>query len=220
MLCHVYPAHICGRESHQVAESLLDVSCVVPPSSHLGGDDGSQGNSHPQNLREAQLGDPGVAFVLRAKENASKPSSDLMKSQSLETRKLLQQWDQLEVRDGLLARKFEQEGKGVTHQWIVPQGQRKEILHQLHGGPMGAHFGEAKTLGKLRERFYWPGHAEGVRKWCSACEMCEQRKHPTPRNRAPLVGVHTGYPMQRVATDILGPLPESLGWKLLRISGG
>ena len=205
------PCTQCGRESHQVAESLLDVSCVVPPSSHLGGDDGSQGNSHPQNLREAQLGDPGVAFVLRAKENASKPSSDLMKSQSLETRKLLQQWDQLEVKDGLLARKFEQEGKGVTHQWIVPQGLRKEILHQLHGGPTGAHFGEAKTLGKLRERFYWPGHAEDVRKWCSACEMCGQRKHPTPRNRAPLVGVHTGYPMQRVATDILGPLPESLG---------
>ena len=98
----------------------------------------------------------------------------------------------------------------MTHQWIVPQAKRKEILH-LHGGPTGAHVGEAKTLGKLRERFYWPGDAEDVRKWCSTCEMCEQRKHPTPRNRAPLVGVHTGYPMQRVATDILGPLPESLG---------
>ena len=110
------PCTQCGRESHQVAESPLDVSCVVPPSSHLAGDDSSQGNLHPQNLREAQLGDPGVAFVLRAKEKADKPSSDLIKSQSLETRKLLQQWDQLEVRDGLLARKFEQEGKGVTHQ--------------------------------------------------------------------------------------------------------
>ena len=37
---------------------------------HLAGDDSSQGNSHPQNLREAQLGDLGVAFVLRAKEKA------------------------------------------------------------------------------------------------------------------------------------------------------
>jgi len=62
---------------------------------------------------------------------------------------LLQQWDQLEVHGGVLARKFEQEYKGVIYQWIVPPGQRKEILHQLHGGPMGAHLGEAKTLGKL-----------------------------------------------------------------------
>ena len=91
------PCTQCERESHQVAESPLDVSCVVPQSSHLAGDDCSQGNSHPQNLREAQLGYPGVAFVLRAKEKADKPSSDLIKSQSLETRKLLQQWDQLEV---------------------------------------------------------------------------------------------------------------------------
>ena len=52
-------------------------------------------------------------------------------------------------------------------------------------------------------------HADDVKKWCSACEMCEQRKHSTPQNRAPLISVHTGYPMQRVATDILGPLPET-----------
>ena len=58
--------------------------------------------------------------------------------------------------------------------------------------------------------FYWPGHAEDVKKWCNTCEMCEQRRHPAPRETAPLVGVHIGYPMQRVATDILGPLPEML----------
>ena len=203
------PCTQCGRESHQTAEFPLDVSAVSPTSFHLARDNGSQDDSHPQNLREAQLSDPGIKFVLRAKESNDRPSADLTKSKSLETRKLLQQWDQLEVRNGLLARKFEQEGKEVTHQWIVPQSQRKEILHQLHGGPTGAHLGEVKTLGKLRERFYWPGHADDVKKWCSACELCEQRKHPTPRNRAPLVSVHTGYPMQRVATDILGPLPET-----------
>jgi len=84
-------------------------------------------------LREAQLSDPGTALVLRAKERDCKPPPDLTKSQSLEARKLLQQWDQLEVHGGVLARKFEQEDKGVIYQWIVPPGQRKEILHQLHG---------------------------------------------------------------------------------------
>ena len=39
-----------------------------------------------------------------------------------------------------------------------------------------------------------------------ACELCEQRKNPNPRNRAPL---DTGYLMQRVATDTVGPLPET-----------
>ena len=31
---------------------------------------------------------------------------------------------------------------------------------------------------------------------------------PNPKHRAPLVSVQAGYPMQMVATDILGPLPE------------
>lgn len=110
---------------------------------------------------------------------------------------------------GVLARKFEQEDKGVIYQWIVPPGQTKKILHQLHGGPMGAHLGEDETLGKLRERFYWPGHVEYIKNWCSSCELCEQRKNPTPKNKAPLVSIHTCYPMQRVAIDILGPLPET-----------
>ena len=85
-------------ESHQIAEAPLDVACITSPtSSHLASTNDSQESSHQQNLQEAQLGDPGISFVLRAKESDSKPSSDLTKSQSLETRKLLQQWDQLEV---------------------------------------------------------------------------------------------------------------------------
>lgn len=35
------------------------------------------------------------------------------------------------------------------------------------------------------------------------------RKTPAPKNRAGLQSVKTGYPMQLVAVDILGPFPES-----------
>ena len=203
------PCTQCGRESHQTMEPTMNVSCLSSALSSSVAAESNTDRDTARDLQKAQLSDPSTAFVLRAKEKECKPSADLTKAQSLETRKLLQQWDQLEVHRGILARRFEQEGIGVVHQWIVPPGQRKEILQQLHGGPMGAHLGEAKTLGKLRERFYWPGHGEDVKEWCSSCELCEQRKNPNPRNRAPLVSVHTGYPMQRVATDILGPLPET-----------
>ena len=33
-------------------------------------------------------------------------------------------------------------------------------------------------------------------------------KNSTPMSRAPLSSVKTGYPMQMVAMDILGPFPE------------
>ena len=53
--------------------------------------------------------------------------------------------------NGVLKCRFEDEkGKAVMFQWVVPKQQRKEILHHLHGGPMGAHLGESKTLQKLK----------------------------------------------------------------------
>ena len=71
---------------------------------------------------------------------------------------------------------------------------------------MGGHLGEAKTLSRLKERFYWPGHAKDVQEWCSTCPKCAGRKTPSQRNRAPLRGVSTGYPMEIVAVDIVGPI--------------
>ena len=74
---------------------------------------------------------------------------------------------------------------------------------------MGGHLGADKTLGWLRDRFYWLGHYTHVREWCRDCAVCASRKSPTPSRRAPLQPIATSYPLQLVATDILGPLPES-----------
>ena len=48
-----------------------------------------------------------------------------------------------------------------------------------------------------------------VRNWCRTCEACQTRKSAPKRNHAPLQTIKTGYPMQVVAVDIMGPLPES-----------
>ena len=71
---------------------------------------------------------------------------------------------------------------------------------------MGGHLGEEKTLGRLKERFYWPGHFTDVRNWCKTCAACATRKTPPTRGRAPLKNIEVG---QMVAMDILGPLHES-----------
>ena len=69
--------------------------------------------------------------------------------------------------------------------------------------------GTNKTLGRLKELFYWPGHYNDVREWCRNCATCAQLKSPTTKPRAPLTSVVTSSPLQLVATDTLGPLPES-----------
>ena len=68
--------------------------------------------------------------------------------------------------------------------------------------------GVRKTLEKIRRRFYWPGQKSDVVKWCSNCIACNSRKSP-PRNKAPLEVSHASRPLERIAMDIMGPLPET-----------
>ena len=94
-------------------------------------------------------------------------------------------------------------------QTVIPDALRKEVLADLHDGTMGEHLGADKTLEQLRERFYWPGHYTHVREWCRDCAVYASCKSPTPSRRASLQSIATSYPLQLMATDIMGPLPES-----------
>ena len=48
-----------------------------------------------------------------------------------------------------------------------------------------------------------------VKHWCRACDLCASRERPTRTPRAPLKTYNVGAPLERVALDILGPLPDS-----------
>ena len=122
-----------------------------------------------------------------------------------ESKLLLQQWECLLIKDDMLWRK-QLEGRDVL-QLIVPYSLHQTVLKGIHEGAAGGHLEEGKMLGRLKERFYWPGCSERVREWCRACARCAMRKSPAPKNRAKLQSLRTGYPMQIVCVDIMGPLP-------------
>ena len=95
------------------------------------------------------------------------------------------------------------------NQLVAPTCLQADILRELHKGTTGGHLGEAKTFGKLCQRFYWPGHFRDIQDWCRTYGACAIRKTPAPRNHAPFQPIQVGSPGQLVAVDILGPFPES-----------
>ena len=195
------PCQQCGRDSHD-SSSNVDVastSLLQPLQDELS-----------DSLREAQLADPMLGPLMRGKEAGEKPSPEQLGSVSRSTRRLLQLWQQLTVHRGILCRKFQSpDGLSSALQIVVPTALRKEILSDLHEGVVGGHLGIDKTLARLKERYYWPGHFTDVRDWCANCGTCAARKSPSPKSKAPLQSVVTGYPLQMVAMDIVGPFPES-----------
>ena len=200
------PCRQCGRSNHDDAPTTAEVAVTTLQL---------PGIQTSDSLRQAQLADPLLAILLRGKENGTKPETKSFGSISKSVRRFVQIWDQLLVRDGVLCRQLQPTDSAPGRiQTVIPEALQSEVLADLHEGALGGNLGTDKTLGRLKERFYWPGHYNDVRNWCHNCGVCASRKTPAPKARAPLTSIVTSYPLQLVAMDIVGPFPESAAGNL------
>jgi hypothetical protein len=158
-----------------------------------------------------QVEDVALATLINALgRDGTKPGWTAIAPFGEEIKTLWAQWDSLRLVDGVLCRVWENPGgTQETLQTLVPKALRKQIFDFLHGSKTGGHFGINKTVGKIKEKFYWPKLRNDVQTWCAQCDMCAARKGPTRKIKAPLTTYVVGLPMERVAVDVLGPLPVS-----------
>ena len=151
-----------------------------------------------------QLNDESLGIIVHAFEKGKCLSDDDVKGKYLETRRLVQIWDQLLIQGGILYRRFENHRSSMEYvlQVVVPRSMRKGILEELHAGVSGGHLGESKMLGRLKECYYWPGRYADVKSWCKTCDLCTTRKTAAPKQKAPLQTFGVGSPMQLVAKEV------------------
>ena len=161
-----------------------------------------------EELREAQLKESGMGQILTALEqNSERPVWKKILGLSPEFKMYVSQWKQLEVRQGVLCRKWESDnGKQVEYKVVLPKKFRKIVLAELHESKTAGHLGVRKTKEKVQSRYYWVGLSQDVRDFVRLCSLCTRRKSLKNR-RSPLQQYMVGAPLERIAMDILGPLP-------------
>ncbi|GFT11289.1 retrovirus-related Pol polyprotein from transposon 412 [Trichonephila clavipes] len=164
-----------------------------------------------EKVREDQMADPDIKPLIEFMESSSnKPSWQDISAYSPTTKQYWALWNSLHLRNGVLYRKFESEdGKTFRWQLVLPRSRIPEVLKELHGSPTGGHFGVMKTLHRVRERFFWGKVRADVEQWCKSCDACAARKGPKIRSRGKLHRYNVGAPFERIAFDILGPLPRT-----------
>lgn len=164
-----------------------------------------------EELRRKQLQDSDISPLLRWKEKGvDRPTWEMVSSESRATKAYWNQWERLELSKGVLYRRWESdEGDSSMLQLIVPKSLRPDVLKLLHDAKSAGHLGVAKTLGRVRQRFYWHRCSQTVRDWCRKCDVCAASKRPQRRPRAAMKSYNVGAPMERIALDVLGPLPET-----------
>ncbi len=115
-------------------------------------------------------------------------------------------------RGGLLYRRCQPPGRDpemAVEQLVLPRSCRSTVLELAHTIPLAGHLGRDKTAKRVLQRFYWPTLFKDVATYCRQCPQCQKASDRMMR-RAPLIPLPVvGEPFQRIAMDLVGPLPRS-----------
>lgn len=96
--------------------------------------------------------------------------------------------------------------------FYVPGSKRQELIKESHSSNLAAHDGLEGTKFRMRN-FWWPDMDRMIEEYVRSCDECQRRKVQR-RRPAGLMQPHESFqPMEVVAFDYLGPLPETLNKK-------
>ena len=164
----------------------------------------------PAEWRQQQEQDRDLRPVMQWVEAQQRPPWEMVSRFSATTKGLWSKFGSLRLCQGVLQRAWTEPASGEERwQLVVPKGLQAEVLRAMHGAAGSGHFGVSKTLGRLRQGFYWGQCRRDVEDFCRCCDPCAARKGPPGCSHAPLQQFHVGAPMERVAVDVVGPLPRS-----------
>ncbi|GBG90894.1 hypothetical protein CBR_g51402 [Chara braunii] len=86
---------------------------------------------------------------------------------------------------------------------------RTRLLGEFQDAPATGHFGVDHTIGRLRQRFWWPGLLGDVRRYCESCEVCRRCKSRNHRPYGELQPLPVSLRRREaIAMDITGPFPK------------
>ena len=158
-------------------------------------------------LSQRQDADSDIGPILKLKmQSNEQPDISQMVAESADTKTLLSLWNQLEVRDGALYRRWNGgEREPEVLQIVMPVSLRKDFLQRAHAGMCGGHLGVRRTMDQVRRRAFWVGWRRDVERFCRRCpNCCTYFRGKLPRS-APSQPMFTGAPLERLHVDLTGP---------------
>ena len=162
-----------------------------------------------QELHDLQGKDLDIKVIIDLKaKHETKPRVCAIEGESEGVRVFWQAWDDLQELEGIWYKLVrEDQDTPAYRQLLAPRQIRQEIMWHLHNTRVAGHLGQARTYASVRRRFFWPKMKGEVRRWCQQCLNCAKVKKGTGLEKAPLQQMAVGETLERVASDILGPLP-------------
>ena len=152
----------------------------------------------------AQKEEQCIKTVINYKLKGECPEEKDRKQLSPAVKRLLREWNKLEVYKDVLYRKFADHQKQI----VLPAKLKPLVYHELHVN-MG-HLGYNRTTELIKSRFYWPQMDEEIQHFVTKICSCVKRKKPNVLKKAPMKSITAKEPFQTIGMDFLH-LDQSTG---------
>ena len=93
---------------------------------------------------------------------------------------------------------------------LLNEEEKNHLLREAHDNVATGHFGENKTIKRLREQTYWEDMEKDVIEFIKKCKTCQQEKLKRIRPKLPAVIPEIPTELnEKIVMDIVGPLGET-----------
>ena len=138
-------------------------------------------------MEEAQLTDPDIGPLMKAKQLGEQLKFEDIKDQSHTTKTYWADFDRLKIKNKLLYRIWESnDGQLQYDQLVLPYKYYDTVMEYLHDAKTACHLGRRRTQHGIQRRFFWYKMREYVHRYIKCCEKCQRRKRPAQLGKAPL----------------------------------
>ncbi|CAC5374833.1 unnamed protein product [Mytilus coruscus] len=161
-----------------------------------------------KEIEALQREDTDLGRLREWKDTGSCPTRDQVVQYSPAIRKYWLSFNNIVPVEGVLYQKRVHSTGTSSLQILVPKVLRQEVITMCHDHIFGAHMGVSKTIEKLKSQFHWYCMGIDVKSHIKHCPVCNRFKK-SKKPRASLQNYIVGHPTDRIALDVIGPLPKT-----------
>ncbi|UYV61833.1 hypothetical protein LAZ67_1006770 [Cordylochernes scorpioides] len=93
---------------------------------------------------------------------------------------------------------------------VVPENKKREIMKEYHNHMSNGHLGVARTMYRIKSKYFWPSMLKDVSEFVKTCHLCQSRKGSNQLPSGLLQPIPTAnFPFERIGIDFVGPLPST-----------
>lgn len=120
------------------------------------------------------------------------------------------------IKNNILYYKYSSTGEDTRLLCFIPKGHRLSLLRVFHDDH--EHIGMDKTVSLILRHFWFPGFRQFVKKYITHCVVCLSHKKVPRAPHQPIESwTKPDSPFSTIHMDVLGPLPESNGFKYVLV---